>query len=704
MITKKFNIRTKLLIIFVLFIADILVTLTLINYYFQLEAITANIKKQGETFFRLIRDSIEKKYHQINKVANYIEKQLSNLKIEDETKIEFFLKDYEEKIKDLDPLIRCEVFTRQFNGRYGDFGSSLIKPEIRGIRIELRKTTKYLAKQDLMFRVYTYFTKSDLEELKSKYNFEVLFDFKNLLFTNLNEEYIEIIKSQVIEKPLEFIEDSKNPINIFSVPFYDFYGKEIGDIKIVFGRNLRLNQLSKIKTLQFYTTMITFFILGAIIYIFGEKFSNFFANLEVATKWLSDSEFTKAKEISKSTKEFRDFWNYFNFLISSLQKKEEEYLNKVYELIEKNMDLEDKFTIEMMKYKQLAAVLNSMECQIIVVDRNYNIIDANTCFLRNCNKKYEDVLGKKCYEVVYGFSEPCMDENHFCPHSFVFKTNAPLKIIHKHYLKNNSNKYFQVIAIPFKEVNNKAIYMIEVFWDFTRQEELESNIVQASKLATMGEMLSSFAHEVNNPLGIALTRIDYLLTKFSSDVKNSEVVEDLKAIKKQINRISYISNSLLRFAQKTSFKVEKININEILDRSIDLIRAKLKDKRLKIVKNYNNFLPPIWGESVQLIQVFINILLNAIDASPEGGVIYINNELKGRYVIINIKDEGPGIPSEILDRIFEPFFTTKSGRGGTGLGLAVSYALIKNHKGEINVETIPDGGTTFRIKLPIIET
>jgi two-component system NtrC family sensor kinase len=238
-------------------------------------------------------------------------------------------------------------------------------------------------------------------------------------------------------------------------------------------------------------------------------------------------------------------------------------------------------------------------------------------------------------------------------------------------------------------------------------------LIHHEKLASMGQLAAGVAHELNNPLGGILGYSQFALEKMARKSVDNFTQEDirvhsqyLKDIEGQSQRCKSIVQQLLKFARaSTKEPFEPIDLGAVLKETLSFIRAQLEIENIKLIQNLSPFLTEILGNANQLQQVFTNIILNALQAMPEGGELAVSSqtieEKDRRLVQITFSDTGCGIPKENLDRIFEPFFTTKEIGQGTGLGLSVSYGIIKDHEGSILVESEPGKGTTFIVNFPV---
>ncbi len=236
-----------------------------------------------------------------------------------------------------------------------------------------------------------------------------------------------------------------------------------------------------------------------------------------------------------------------------------------------------------------------------------------------------------------------------------------------------------------------------------RTEELrkiQNQLMQSEKLASLGRLASGVAHEINSPLTGILTFSHLLMRKLKD---NPEMQKELELIVRETTRVSTIVRGLLDFARESKPQKRPCQINELIIHTLSLVERQAAFQNIKIIKNLDQQVPILLVDTNQIQQVFMNILLNAADAMPEGGNLQVSSLYQpgDDYVQIIFTDTGCGIPTENLDKIFDPFFTTKSDKKGTGLGLAVSYGIIERHRGHIEVQSTVGQGTTFVIKLPV---
>lgn len=268
------------------------------------------------------------------------------------------------------------------------------------------------------------------------------------------------------------------------------------------------------------------------------------------------------------------------------------------------------------------------------------------------------------------------------------------------------------------EVSSKAIdiggelYIQSFHRDITEKKRLQEQLFQSQKMESIGILAGGIAHDFNNILTAILGNAELLHNYSNLDATS---LQKVKTIEGASRKAGQMVTKLLSFARKGSFEMQPLSLNDVINDTTELIEKMMANKKIDIKIEIDNSIPAINGDSNQLEQVIMNLILNASDAMPDGGAITIKTSFAnlgdeatrihsllspGRYVVLTISDTGKGIPDEIKSRIFDPFFTTKGPGKGTGLGLAMVYGIVKEHRGVINVESQVGRGTTFDIYIP----
>lgn len=338
--------------------------------------------------------------------------------------------------------------------------------------------------------------------------------------------------------------------------------------------------------------------------------------------------------------------------------------------------------------------VSSINIPLVVTNTAMTVEMANNAFLKFV--KRDDVAHQNIIELL----------------PILKKLNQPIQdIIH------NKTSIQQTIEIPegkgekFLEIrvypvisDEKVESLMFIIEDITEKIQMERQILHSEKLAVIGRLTAGISHEIKNPLAIISQAAFSLKRKISKSCDKEQVVnmnELIERIEKSTDRAKDIIDRLLNFSKPYYNKIENVNIKEVLKEAVKLAMFQTKKSDIKIHQYIKDGY--IKGDKNSLIQLFINIIINSIEAISSSGEITIraNTNRKNGVVKVVIKDTGPGIPAELLDKIFEPFFTTKE--KGTGLGLAVSYRIVKDHDGEIFVKSNDGQGTEFTVIFPMIE-
>ncbi|MBN2141515.1 MAG: two-component sensor histidine kinase [Desulfovibrionaceae bacterium] len=239
------------------------------------------------------------------------------------------------------------------------------------------------------------------------------------------------------------------------------------------------------------------------------------------------------------------------------------------------------------------------------------------------------------------------------------------------------------------------------------QEAMQKQVIEAGKLAAIGELAAGIAHEINNPVAIMIENAGWVQDLLSKEdvsciSQYEEIANSLQEISTQGIRCKDITHKLLSFARKTDARLKEVNINDLLEELVNFSAQKGKYKKVEIRTEFAPDLPVLHASPSELQQVVLNLLNNSIDAiDKDNGVIVVRTRLEGEYIAIDVADNGQGIPGQIIGRIFEPFFTTKDVGKGTGLGLSICYGIIEKMGGKITVESKINEGTNFHVCIPI---
>ncbi|MFH1241386.1 MAG: ATP-binding protein [Pseudomonadota bacterium] len=264
-----------------------------------------------------------------------------------------------------------------------------------------------------------------------------------------------------------------------------------------------------------------------------------------------------------------------------------------------------------------------------------------------------------------------------------------------------------ILAIILTTVFTTRVFIRRLRDADTKMDELHAQLMQSDKLAALGKMGASVAHEINNPLVVIIQKIgwleDLLAEEEFQDSKNLEEYRTtIKKIDHHLERIRKVVHNMLGYARRMEPHLENVDINETLNQTIDLLENYARINNIEIQTDLALDLPIIASDRSQLQQVFLNLISNSIDAVGKDGLIEIRSERTNSYLAVTVRDDGPGIPPDKQKKVFEPFYTTKEANKGTGLGLWVSYNIIEKMGGKITMKSVVGEGTTFRVEIPIV--
>lgn len=345
------------------------------------------------------------------------------------------------------------------------------------------------------------------------------------------------------------------------------------------------------------------------------------------------------------------------------------------------------------------------------------VLDAETFEISDVNLRAIEIYGYTKEELI---GKSFMDLGPIEFNNGIFsrkdKELSSLYIVYpkiQHWKKDGKPFYVNIYAI--KSGHSPKYGIIATTIDITESLSKESQLIQASKLSTLGEMASGVAHELNQPLSALQIGTDFIVNvvKQGQEIPHSELALVSEQMREQIDRAVLIINHLRDFGRKTEIKREKVYINEPIKGVFTILGQQLKLRGIKVVLDLKDDLPPIMADFNRLEQVLINLVVNARDAVEKKNeklagekvenALTVKSFQENGQVVVTVADTGLGIPDEIKDKIFEPFFTAKEVGKGTGLGLSISYGIIKDYDGTIEVESEVGKGTTFKITFPAYE-
>jgi two-component system cell cycle sensor histidine kinase/response regulator CckA len=353
----------------------------------------------------------------------------------------------------------------------------------------------------------------------------------------------------------------------------------------------------------------------------------------------------------------------------------------------------------------IRGILDTVDEGFIVVDRDYRIVTANKAYCAQVALPVDEVIGKHCYELSHKVSRPCYEEGEECAVRQVFATGRPHAALHKHPDPEGHTLFVETKAFPIKDASGAVTSVIETINNITERHLLEEERLKTQKLESIGVLAGGIAHDFNNLLQGIFGYIS--MAKLTLDQREKSLamlVQAEKALHQSVN----LTSQLLTFSKGGKPVKKMIDLRPVIENAI---KFALSGSRTSYRFAANDSLWRVEADEGQIGQVIQNIVLNADQAMREGGTVEIAARNipvgdaaapqglgRGDYVELSISDGGIGIPAEYLTKIFDPYFTTKE--KGSGLGLATSYSIVKNHDGSISVASELGKGSTFTVYLP----
>jgi len=370
--------------------------------------------------------------------------------------------------------------------------------------------------------------------------------------------------------------------------------------------------------------------------------------------------------------------------------------------ISRSKQLEEQLAESERKYHD---IFNNIPNPVFVLDiKTLDILDCNTSAETIYGYRRDELIGKRFLEL---FPEGERED-------YAFKMLTASVVNKARQMHRKGNTLFVNIRISPSEYAGQSVLLVATT-DETKRIEAEQQIIQASKMATLGEMATGIAHELNQPLSVIKTASSFFIRKIEKKEPIPEAILQTlaKEIDSHVDRATRIINHMRQFGRKTEVRLEKVNLNDVVKKSFEMFSQQLRARGIDVEWHLSDTTPWIWADAARLEQVFINLLINARDAIEERmektgnpnitKKIQLKTQVLQTTVTASVADTGNGVPPEILDKIFEPFFTTKQVGKGTGLGLSISYGIVRECNGEISAVNNDDGGATFIVQFPRME-
>ncbi len=343
----------------------------------------------------------------------------------------------------------------------------------------------------------------------------------------------------------------------------------------------------------------------------------------------------------------------------------------------------------------LDALFNSIPVSFYIIDNNFELVSVNIDRAQRAGQAQANLIGRRCYNALYQL-------NDMCPGCKVMDTlfgGQTTMRIYRIWGSTGDAQEWDISSFPIYTENGEIKQAILFEQDVTEKRRLEATLVQSEKLSAVGQLAAGVAHEISNPLSAIIANAQLLQHELPADDDKQELAD---MILRAGERAAQVVRNLLDLIRKERYEFVPTNVNETIEDALALVQHEFVSRSVTLTRRLAPAMPPIQGSSNHLQGIWLNIVMNALDAiEAGGGEVCVKSLRQGNEIHVVITDTGKGMAPEQLNKIFEPFYTTKAPGRGTGLGLSVVQRVIKQHGGYIQVHSQPSVGTEFLIVLPI---
>jgi len=367
------------------------------------------------------------------------------------------------------------------------------------------------------------------------------------------------------------------------------------------------------------------------------------------------------------------------------------------------------------------ALMANSDISIMQVDEDFNVKEINNAILQRTKMKRKDCLGRPCHWIIHRSIEPCHQWGYKCALMDVLATGQVTHSVREDAREDGGSRYFTISWYPLREDERGKKGVLIIWKDVTQSmdrvlarqarniRENVSQLFHEDRMIALGKLAAAAVHEINNPIQGILTFAKLMGSSLDGDTITPEQLKKFRSyldlISSESARCGQILRNLLSFARQSSLRKTAFDLRALLDEIVLLVGNRMELQSITFERQIDKTLPAIYSDRDQIKQALLNLMLNAVEALPSGGLIRVTAGMhkRGRYVTIRVSDTGAGIPKEIQRTIFEPFVTTKEEGKGVGLGLSVVYGIVSQHGGTVEVDSEEGKGATFTLNLPLGE-
>jgi PAS domain S-box-containing protein len=348
-----------------------------------------------------------------------------------------------------------------------------------------------------------------------------------------------------------------------------------------------------------------------------------------------------------------------------------------------------------------ASIVDSLPVGLYVIDRNFTILCWNrTREAGPLGLLREDVIGKNLFAVL-----PSLKRSRVAAEFRRVFASGRILQVEEETGSGAERRHYRITKVPVKNTSGAVTHVITVGEDITERRRMERQLFTSEKLASIGRLAEGIAHELNNPMASIASAAEAVLRRsqasdFAGLADAGELRVLLRIIEEEVYRCKGIIGRLSDFSRDPGVERDRVDVREVLDSVAGMLAHQMKQRGVALTAAHEADLPAVLANEGELRQVFLALILNALEAQPRGGALHLVTRRAGGEVVLEFADRGPGIPPEHRGRLLEPFFTTKPPGQGPGLGLYVSYAIVTAHGGHLEVDSTVGAGTTVRVRLP----
>jgi PAS domain S-box-containing protein len=364
------------------------------------------------------------------------------------------------------------------------------------------------------------------------------------------------------------------------------------------------------------------------------------------------------------------------------------------EIERKNQELLSQQALLLREKGEWQQTFNAIADPVCVLDRDLSIRKANRAF-----REFFSLVGEGSIPVRFDDLLPLFSTER----GFLRDKVQKPKPFSQEYHAAGTDKILQVSSFPYFSSTGEFSGSVQILEDVTERKEKEMQLIMSERLAALGQMASGISHEILNPLATVGACAEGLLSRLDKGQTDPELLRNyLKIVEEEVQRCKQITRSMLSFVRPRGNEGNKeVDLISVLENTLEMISFQGRLKNIAISRAYENKPLTLIGDENDFRQVFLSVIVNALDAMEDRGALTLEAARKDKGVFVRISDTGPGIPTAVLHRIFDPFFTTKANKGGTGLGLSIANRILRDYGGEFVVETGEGKGSAFTLILPV---